>query len=141
MTRQLPLGSCLYSVTVCYYLNITSFFSFSRLWSLSKSATSLFLTLKEESIHLGPPKKMCRFLKVMLIRFSALCIFCTSRIGFISVWCQMIVPLSTKKCHLQRFTRLHNAFFCPRRWSFLFSNKKTKLKLNHGESNFTSYAI
>ena len=128
MTRQLPLGSCLYSVTVFYYLNITSFFSFSRLWSLSKSATSLFLTLKEESIHLGPPKKMCRFPKVMLIIFSALCIFCTSRIGFISVWCQMIVPLSTKKCHLQRFTRLHNASFCPRRWSFLFSKNKTEIK-------------
>ena len=130
MTRQLPLGSCLYSLIICFYLNITSFFSFSRLWSLrlSKSATSLFLTLKEGSIHLGPPKKMCRFLEVMLIRFSALCIFCTSRIGFISVWCQMIVPLSTKKCHLQRFTRLHNAFFCPRRWSFLFSKNKTEIE-------------
>ena len=139
MTRQFPLGSCLYSVTVCFYLNITSFFSFSRLWSLSKSATSLFLTLKEGSIHLGPPKKMCRFLEVMLIRFSALCIFCTSGIGFISVWCQMIVPLSTKKCHLQRFTRLHNAFFCPLGGAFYF--QRTKLELNHEESNFTSHAI
>ena len=127
MTRQLPLGSCLYSVTVCFYLNITSFFSFPRLLSLSKSATSLFLALKEGSIDLGPPKKMCKK-KVMLIRFSALCIFCTSRIGFISVWCQMIVPLSTKKCHLQRFTRLHNAFFSPRRWSFLFSKNQTEIE-------------
>ena len=128
MTRQLPLGSCLYSVTVCYYLNITSFFSFSRLFSLSKSATSLFLALQEGSIDLGPPKKMWRFLKVMLIRFSARFIFCTNRIGFISVWCQMIVPLSTKKCHLQRFTRLPNAFFCPRRWSFLFSKNQTEIE-------------
>ena len=138
MTRQLPLGSCLYSVTVCFYLNITSFISFSRSFSLSKSATSWFLALKEGSMDLGPPKKMCKK-KLCWWDFQLFAFFAQVELDSFQFDAKWLFHWAPKSATCSALRGSITRSFVLGGGAFYF--QRTKLKLNHKESNFTSHAI